>query len=291
VVAAANPIGGIYRVDRNFNDNVELTDPILSRFDILTVIKDIAEPAHDDMLATFVINSHMRNHPGQRAQDPAKREQNEKALAENLLDESGIVKPDTSRLLSMSLLRKYIIYARKFVHPRLNDIDKEKITEFYARIRQASSAVGGIPIAVRHIESVLRMSEGHAKMHLRDYVRPDDIDFAINMLLDSFLQTQKASVARALSKKFEAFKKKPADTNALLLHLLGKLARERAIYLKYQRGIEESERLHVEIPLAGLQHGAQEFGVSTIQRFFTSPEFMKEYKLVDGKTIRTVMEI
>jgi DNA replication licensing factor MCM2 len=133
----------------------------------------------------------------------------------------------------MDDLRKYIIYARKFIHPRLNDIDKEKITEFYSRIRQASSAVGGIPIAVRHIESVLRMSEGHAKMHLRDYVRPDDIDFAINMLLDSFLQTQKASVARALGKKFESFKKKPSDTNALLLHLVNKLARERAIYLKY----------------------------------------------------------
>lgn len=47
--------------------------------------------------------------------------------------------------------------------------------------------VGGIPIAVRHIESVLRMAESFAKMHLRDYVRSDDIDAAIEMLLDSFL--------------------------------------------------------------------------------------------------------
>jgi DNA replication licensing factor MCM2 len=47
--------------------------------------------------------------------------------------------------------------------------------------------VGGIPIAVRHIESVLRMSEAHAKIHLRDYVRSDDIDMAIEMLLESFL--------------------------------------------------------------------------------------------------------
>lgn len=47
--------------------------------------------------------------------------------------------------------------------------------------------VGGIPIAVRHIESVLRMSESHAKIHLRDYVRTEDIDFAIRMLLESFL--------------------------------------------------------------------------------------------------------
>lgn len=45
----------------------------------------------------------------------------------------------------------------------------------------------GIPIAVRHIESVLRMSEAYAKVHLRDYVRVEDIDFAIQMLLKSFI--------------------------------------------------------------------------------------------------------
>jgi DNA replication licensing factor MCM2 len=63
-------------------------------------------------------------------------------------------------------------------------------------VRRESNIVGGIPIAVRHIESVLRMSEAHAKMFLRDYVRSDDIDQAIQMLLESFLQSQKQSVAR-----------------------------------------------------------------------------------------------
>jgi len=47
----------------NFNDNVDLTEPILSRFDILAVIKDEINDEHDDALATFVINSHMKSHP------------------------------------------------------------------------------------------------------------------------------------------------------------------------------------------------------------------------------------
>ena len=47
----------------NFTDNVDLTDPILSRFDILTVIKDEVNEEQDDALATFVINSHMKSHP------------------------------------------------------------------------------------------------------------------------------------------------------------------------------------------------------------------------------------
>jgi len=47
--------------------------------------------------------------------------------------------------------------------------------------------VGGIQIAVRHIESVIRMSEAYARIHLREYVKAEDIDNAIEMLLESFL--------------------------------------------------------------------------------------------------------
>ena len=71
--------------------------------------------------------------------------------------------------MDQAILRKYIIYARRNVHPKLTEIDKEKVTQFYADIRRESNVVGGISIAVRHIESVLRMAESHAKMHLRDY--------------------------------------------------------------------------------------------------------------------------
>lgn len=40
VIAAANPVQGRYNTTMSFKDNVDLTDPILSRFDILSVIKD-----------------------------------------------------------------------------------------------------------------------------------------------------------------------------------------------------------------------------------------------------------
>lgn len=63
VIAAANPLKGTYNQTLNFNDNVDLTDPILSRFDLLAVVKDDINEEYDDALATFVINSHMKNHP------------------------------------------------------------------------------------------------------------------------------------------------------------------------------------------------------------------------------------
>ena len=63
VIAAANPIKGNYNTSLNFTDNVDLTEPILSRFDVLIVIKDEVIEENDDQLATFVINSHMKSHP------------------------------------------------------------------------------------------------------------------------------------------------------------------------------------------------------------------------------------
>merc|ERR1719174_52300 len=60
IVAAANPIGGQYDSGATFADNVELTAPILQRFDILCVLQDVVDPLLDEQLAAYVIGSHRR---------------------------------------------------------------------------------------------------------------------------------------------------------------------------------------------------------------------------------------
>lgn len=62
-------------------------------------------------------------------------------------------------------------------------------------------------MTVRHVESMIRMSEAHAKLHLRDYVRQDDLDLAIQMMLESFLSANKSSVYKTLQKvsSFKAY--------------------------------------------------------------------------------------
>ena len=57
VMAAANPIGGRYDSSMTFSDN--LTEPILSRFEILCVVKDTVDPVADEHLTRFVVASHM----------------------------------------------------------------------------------------------------------------------------------------------------------------------------------------------------------------------------------------
>lgn len=59
---------------------------------------------------------------------------------------------------------------------------------------------GSIPITVRHIESIIRIAEAHARMHLREYVHSDDVDMAIRVMLESFIDTQKYAVMRNMRK-------------------------------------------------------------------------------------------
>jgi DNA replication licensing factor MCM2 len=160
-----------------------------------------------------VINNHIKNHP-----DITDDEKQESVLEQVVQDEEDII--------SQEMLKKYITYARKFIQPKLSDVDKEKISKFYAEIRKESTRVGGMLVSVRHIESLLRMAESHAKMHLREYVRSDDVDLAISILLKSFLMSQKYSVARALEKKFAPFLTKQQDTTQYLLHILDRMARD-----------------------------------------------------------------
>lgn len=59
-------------------------------------------------------------------------------------------------------------------------------------------ATGSLPITVRHIESIIRMAEAYAKMHLREYVQEDDVNMAVRMMLESFVETQKYSVMKSM---------------------------------------------------------------------------------------------
>merc|ERR1719454_521199 len=69
VIAVANPLEGRYDPQRTFAQNVNLTDPILSRFDVLCVIRDESDALQDERLADHVVCSHIRSHPEANGDD------------------------------------------------------------------------------------------------------------------------------------------------------------------------------------------------------------------------------
>jgi DNA replication licensing factor MCM2 len=53
------------------------------------------------------------------------------------------------------------------------------LVRVYTDLRREASRTHGMPIAVRHLESMIRMSESHARMHLRDAVTHDDVQVGL----------------------------------------------------------------------------------------------------------------
>uniref|UniRef100_A0A175YR75 DNA replication licensing factor MCM2 n=1 Tax=Daucus carota subsp. sativus TaxID=79200 RepID=A0A175YR75_DAUCS len=133
VIAAANPIGGRYDSSKNFSQNVELTDPIVSRFDILCVVKDVVDPVIDEMLAKFVVDSHFKSQPkGAHLGD--------KSLGHSQEDAEAFALTDDPEIIPQDMLKKYITYAKLNVFPRLHDADLDKLTQVYAELRRESSS-------------------------------------------------------------------------------------------------------------------------------------------------------
>jgi len=152
VIAAANPIGGRYNATVPFSQNVELTEPILSRFDILCVVRDTVDPAEDERLASFVVNSHGRAHPVMSSALGSQTQTTAAGNEESMDVDSGpsqlSVRPKTE--IPQELLRKYILYAREHCRPKLYQIDQDKIARLFADMRRESLATGAYPITVSH---------------------------------------------------------------------------------------------------------------------------------------------
>ncbi|KAI3698591.1 hypothetical protein L2E82_42248 [Cichorium intybus] len=267
VIAAANPIGGRYDSSKNFSQNVELTDPIVSRFDVLCVVKDVVDPVMDEMLAQFVVDSHFKSQPkGANLDDKSMNNSQEDIQASAMMMDPEILPQD--------MLKKYITYAKLHVFPRLHDADLDKLTQVYAELRRESSHGQGVPIAVRHIESMIRMSEAHARMHLRQHVTQEDVDMAIRVLLDSFISTQKFGVQKSLQKSFKKYMTFKRDFNGVVMHSLKQLVKEAMHFEEIVSGTRKDVG-HVDVKVEELQSKVLDLGITDLKPFFTSAEFTR----------------
>lgn len=159
ILAAANPTFGRYLPGRNISENIDLPVTVLSRFDLIFVIRDVPDREKDKELAQYVVDFH------------------------------GEVFPEVlSKTIPANLLKKYIAYARKNVRPKLSAEAKQKIVEYYVAMRSKSEDPNS-PIAItpRQLEALIRLAEARAKMHLRSIVTGKDAEEAIE-LMEYFLR-------------------------------------------------------------------------------------------------------
>ena len=167
ILAAANPVFGRYDRSKTLKANVAVSAPIMSRFDLFFIILDECNPTLDEKIAMHIVKVH---------RDGGRKEV------------EGTVPFTTDQL------QRYIGYART-LNPVLTKECKNVLVECYRLLRQ-NDILGknktAYRITVRQLESLVRLSEALARLHLDDLVQPVYVREAYRLLQKSiiFVETE-----------------------------------------------------------------------------------------------------
>ncbi|KAF9299545.1 DNA replication licensing factor mcm8 [Linnemannia elongata] len=185
VIAAANPVGGHYNMSKTVAENLKMNTALLSRFDLIFILMDKPDGEMDQYLSRHVMALHSGNATtapafrGRTSQefDPSQGSGVKADMSLPLEERLRMTSDDNMELIPLPLLRKYIAYARQYVHPRLSREAAAVLQEFYLMLRAKHRSPDGTPVTTRQLESLIRMAEAKARMELREVVtRRDAMD-------------------------------------------------------------------------------------------------------------------
>ncbi|XP_042300603.1 DNA replication licensing factor MCM6 [Sceloporus undulatus] len=162
ILAAANPVGGRYDRAKSLKQNINLSAPIMSRFDLFFILVDECNEVTDYAIARRIVDLHSR------------------------------IEESIDRIYTLDDIRRYLLFARQF-KPKISKESEDFIVEQYKRLRQRDGS--GITksswrITVRQLESMIRLSEGMARMHCCDEVHPKHVKEAFRLLNKSIIRVE-----------------------------------------------------------------------------------------------------
>lgn len=76
----------------------------------------------------------------------------------------------------MTILRDYIAYAKEHVSPKLSEEASQRLIQVYVDMRKVGSGRGQISAYPRQLESLIRLSEAHAKIRFSNIVTVEDVE-------------------------------------------------------------------------------------------------------------------
>lgn len=167
ILAAANPVGGRYNRKTTLRANINMSAPIMSRFDLFFVILDECNETVDRHLAEHIVSIHQ------------------------FRDEA--IEPE----FTTEQLQRYIRFAKTF-KPEFTEPARELLVQKYKELR-SDDAQGGIGrnsyrITVRQLESLIRLSEAIAKVNCVKEITPEMVIEAFNLLRQSIISVEKDDV-------------------------------------------------------------------------------------------------
>ncbi|AAW41973.1 ATP dependent DNA helicase, putative [Cryptococcus deneoformans JEC21] len=160
VLAAANPVFGRYDDMKSPGENIDFQTTILSRFDMIFIIKDEHNEQRDRTIAKHVMNIHMN------------RQTENEAVGE----------------IDIEKMKRYIGYCKSRCAPNLSGEAAEMLSSHFVSLRKEVAQVerdnderSSIPMTVRQLEAIIRISESLAKITLSPRVLPHHVEEAIRL--------------------------------------------------------------------------------------------------------------
>jgi replicative DNA helicase Mcm len=156
ILSAANPIYGKYDPYKNITENVNLPVPLLTRFDLIFIVRDSPDKEKDNLVASHILEIHRDT---KHAARPA---------------------------IDIDLFSKYLSYAKQ-IEPALTLEAIDIIRGYYMDMRRVESE-GMITVTPRQLEGLIRLASARARLLLKDMVDADDAQRAI-YLVDQMMRT------------------------------------------------------------------------------------------------------
>ena len=190
ILAAANPKDGRFSkrgqnqsVMHSYNET-GLPPPLASRFDIIWMIRDEIRVEDDERIARHMLMTRTKGVSESKIEEFL--ELNPTEGQEDQIFATGV---DGIEHLTLEFLRKFIAYAKRNIHPDLNEDATAKLLGYYTEERQSfrkedsgrqmGEEAQVIPITPRALEALIRLTEAHARMHLREVATAEDADVAL----------------------------------------------------------------------------------------------------------------
>merc|ERR1719481_52359 len=160
ILAAANPIHSKWDPRGTVMENIQLPPTLMSRFDLVFLILDPQDEQYDKKLARHLVSLYYR--------DQSQQEED---------------------IYSMDILRDYIKYAKQTFSPVLSDSAGQQLIENYVEMRKIGAGRGQITAYPRQLESLIRLSEAHARMRFSKTVELEDVEEAARLHREALKQS------------------------------------------------------------------------------------------------------
>jgi len=164
ILAAANPIFGRYDKSKKLKENIEISPPLLSRFDLFFVVVDECDEEVDYNIAEHIVRLHQKG---------------DEALPIDIRSED---------------FQLYLKIARA-LKPQFTPEAAEELRSQYKLLRQGDSNDGSAyRVTVRQLESLIRLSEAYARVNYDRLIRRAHVEEAVRLLKKSIIHVECSDV-------------------------------------------------------------------------------------------------